>query len=544
MGEAEGRLVDVLAKAIHPARVKWSGGRISKIEPLLESEVVGKPFLLPGFVDAHVHVESSMLPPVEFARMATVHGTLASVSDPHEIANVCGVEGVEFMLREGARAPLHFCFGAPSCVPATRFETSGAELGATDVADLLERPDIGYLAEVMNFPGVLAGDPDLLEKIQTAHRLGKPVDGHSPGLRGEELARYAAAGISTDHECTSLDEAMEKCALGMKILIREGSAARNFEALLPIIAKYPSACMFCSDDKHPDALQTGHINELVAAAVARGYPLFDVLHAACVNPVAHYRLPAGFLRPGDRADFIAVSDLESFRVESSWRSGECVARDGASLVSSRQPPCLNNFHSRILVPTDFSAPARGTILRTIDVCEGELLTREGSVALSAGRAFVDSDPGRDVVKICVVNRYASRPPAVAFVRNTGLRSGAMASSVAHDSHNIVAVGTNDADLCRAVNLLMDSRGGCVAVEGDHSRLLPLPIAGLMSDREGAGVASAYSELTRFACRQGTSLQAPFMTLSFLALLVIPELKLSDRGLFDGRSFEFVPLFHR
>lgn len=544
MGEIEGKLVDVLSGQIRPSRITWSAGRILRVEPLSGSDVAGKPHLLPGFVDAHVHVESSMLPPVEFARMATVHGTLASVSDPHEIANVCGVEGVEFMLREGARSPLHFCFGAPSCVPATRFETSGAELDSRDVANLLARPDIGYLAEVMNFPGVLADDPELLAKIHAAQRLGKPVDGHCPGLRGEALARYAGAGISTDHECTSLDEAMEKCGLGIKILIREGSAARNFGALLPMLGRSPAACMFCSDDKHPDALQAGHINDLVAAAVAEGYPVFDVLRAACVNPVVHYRLPAGFLRPGDPADFIAVSDLQSFRVESAWRGGTCVAREGASLVRPEDPATPNNFQPRLLSPGEFAVPARGTILRTIDVCEGELLTCEGLIPHSRSAPFVESDPVRDVVKICVVNRYAPTPPAVAFVRNTGLLRGAMASSVAHDSHNIVAVGTNDADLCRAVNLLMESRGGCVAVDGDESLLLPLPIAGLMSNRDGAEVAAAYSNLTRFVRARGTSLEAPFMTLSFLALLVIPELKLSDRGLFDGRSFEFVPVFHR
>ncbi len=544
MGEMVGNLVDVLGRTINPARISWTDGRITAVEPVTTTEVEGKPFLMPGFVDAHVHVESSMLPPGEFARLASAHGTLATVSDPHEIANVCGLAGVEFMLEEAAKSPLHFCFGAPSCVPATAHETSGAELNAADVAALLARPEIGYLAEVMNFPGVLAGDSDLMEKIRAARLLGKPVDGHSPGLRGEALARYVAAGISSDHECSTLDEALEKCSLGMKILIREGSAARNFSALLPLLGQAPLECMFCSDDKHPDALLAGHINHLAADAVAAGFPVFDVLRIACVHPVEHYRLPAAFLRPGDPADFIAVSNLKDFVVESSWIGGRCIARDGESLIPGRDCPILNAFHARTLCPADFAVPARGTILRTIDVQEGELLTREGFISLADGDRAVDSDTSRDVLKIAVVNRYRATPPAVAFVRNTGLRRGAMASSVAHDSHNIVAIGTNDRDLCRAVNMLMESRGGCVAVDGDESQLLPLPIAGLMSNLDGREVAQRYSDLTALVRRMGSPLEAPFMTLSFLALLVIPELKLSDRGLFDGRSFEFVPLFQK
>ena len=544
MGEMVGNVVDVLEGRIFPACIRWSGGRIVAVEPLRTSEADGKPFLMPGFVDAHVHVESSMLAPLEFARMASVHGTLASVSDPHEIANVCGMEGVDFMLEEGARSPLHFCFGAPSCVPATPHETSGAVLNAGEVEALLERPAIGYLAEVMDYPGVLAGEPDLMAKIRAAQRLGKPVDGHSPGLRGASLAAYAAAGISTDHECSTLEEAREKCSVGMKILIREGSAARNFAALLPLIGERPMDCMFCSDDKHPDALLAGHINQLAARAVDAGFPLFDVLRAACVNPVRHYRLPEGFLRPGDPADFIAVSDLKSFHVQGSWLGGRRIAGEGRSLVPGIPSAILNRFHSRQVHEKDFEVPARGNILRTIDVEDGELFTREGLIALERGRSQVEADPAGDLLKIAVVNRYHPAPPAVAFVRNTGLRRGAMASSVAHDSHNIVAIGTNDADLCRAVNLLIGSRGGCVAVDGDQSLLLPLPVAGLMSVLNGVEVAEKYSELTRFVRGMGASLEAPFMTLSFLALLVIPELKLSDRGLFDGRAFEFVGLFQR
>lgn len=420
---------------------------------------------------------------------------------------------------------------------ANCIETAGAVLDANDVADLLRRPEIGYLAEVMNFPGVIAGDPDLLKKIAAAVAAGKPVDGHSPGLRGAPLRAYATAGITTDHECASAEEAAEKLACGMKILIREGSAARNFDALVDLLRAHPKDLMFCSDDKHPDSLAVGHIDRLVARAVSAGNDLFDVLRAACVNPVEHYRLSNGRLRVGDLADFLLVDDLRDFRVLETWIRGECVARDGESLLPGVTSARPNRFVPRAVEAGDFALPLRGRLARVIEVEDGQLLTRCGMIA--ANRI---GDLTADVLKIAVVNRYKAAPPAVALVRNVGLRRGAIASTVAHDSHNVVAIGTNDADLARAVNALLEHRGGCVAVDGGEIELLPLPIAGLMSPAPGSEVAAAYSRLTAAARRMGSPLEAPFMTLSFLALLVIPELKLSDRGLFDGRAFEFVPVF--
>jgi adenine deaminase len=537
MATMVGTVIDPLVGRIFPARITWAAGFIVAVESVGDDEAVGKPFLMPGFVDSHVHVESSMVPPVEFARTATAHGTISAVSDPHEIANVLGLEGVEFMLDEASRTPFRFCFGAPSCVPATGFETSGATLGPNEVSHLLARPDIGYLAEVMNYPGVIAGDVDLSEKIRAARELGKPVDGHCPGLRGADLSTYVAAGISTDHECSALDEAMEKIALGMRILIREGSAARNFQALLPLLISHPELCMFCSDDKHPDELVTGHINHLVARAVEAGFDLLTVLRVACVNPALHYRLPCGLLRIGDPADFLVVESLRDFSVRETWIGGECVAREGESLLGgfpSRQP---NRFCSRRLGEEDFRVSESGRAIRVIEVDDGEIVTRAGWAASELLR-----DPEEDLLKLCVVNRYHEAPPAMGFVRNFGLRRGAMASTVAHDCHNIVAVGRTDRDICRAVNALMECRGGCVVVDGDRVEILPLPIAGLMSPDPAQSVAESYSRLTAAARTMGSSLQAPFMTLSFLALLVIPELKLSDRGLFDGRKFEFVPVF--
>lgn len=527
-------VVDVLQRRIFPARVAWRDGRIVSVESVTDSEAAGALFLMPGFIDAHVHVESSMIPPREFARMAVIHGTVGTVSDPHEIANVLGMEGVDFMLTEARDVPFGFCFGAPSCVPATAFETAGAVLDAADVGALMERKEIGYLSEVMNFPGVVAGDPDLIEKIRHAHRHSKPVDGHCPGLGGEDLRKYVATGISTDHECATLDEALEKIAAGMKILVREGSAARNFGALETLLTSHPEACMLCSDDKHPDELAERHVNGLVLDAIAAGHELFDVLRVACVNPVRHYGLDPAFLRVGDPATFLVVDDLKSLRIRETWIRGECVAKDGASRIPWREPACPNRFVPRHVTPQDFSLPSRGPIARVIDVEDGQLLTRSARIPVSK---LTD-----DVVKLAVVNRYRDAPPAVALARGIGLRRGAIASTVAHDCHNIVAAGCDEESLARAVNALMDSRGGCVAVDGDRTEVLPLPIAGLMSALPGEDVAAGYTRLTAMAHAMGSPLGAPFMTLSFLALLVIPELKLSDRGLFDGRAFEFVPVF--
>lgn len=532
MGSIVGTIVDPLQRRVFSGRTVWEDGRILAVEPVAQER---GPFIVPGFVDAHVHVESSMLPPAEFARLAMVHGTTGSVSDPHEIANVLGSDGVEFMLSDAASSPFRFCFGAPSCVPATAFETAGAVLDAKAVAALLDDPRIGYLAEVMNFPGVLARDADLMQKIAAAQRLGKPVDGHAPGLRGEDVRQYAAAGITTDHEASSFNEAAEKIAAGMKILIREGSAARNFDALVPLFASHPDRLMFCSDDKHPDALLEGHINRLVARAVELGFEVIDVLFAACVHPVLHYRLPGGLLRVGDPADFVVVEDLKDFRVLETWIAGECVARDGASLLPPRRSACPNRFHPRFVGAADFVIQGQGRVARVIEVEDGQLITRcaycDASALENAG-----------VLRLAVVNRYSDAPPALAFVRNCGRIRGALASTVAHDSHNIVAIGSDEAALAHVVNLLMEARGGCAAFDGERSMVLPLPIAGLMSPEPGPVVAADYAEITRMARRMGATLEAPFMTLSFLALLVIPELKLSDRGLFDGRVFEFVPLF--
>ena len=536
------QMVDLHARTVGPCEVRVRDGRIESITPC--NGPVDPGYLVPGFVDAHVHVESSMLPPSEFARAVVVHGTVATVSDPHEIANVLGEAGVEFMLVDGARRNFHFHFGCPSCVPATAFETAGAALDAAAVTRLLADPRIGYLSEMMNWPGVLAGDAQVLAKIAAAKAAGKPVDGHAPQLMGEQARVYAAAGISTDHECVSLDEARGKAALGMHILIREGSAARNFEALWPMLKQAPKQCMFCMDDAHPDVLRVGHINALVARAVAKGVDVFDALRAACVNPVQHYGLKCGLLRAGDSADFALVQDLQAFKVRGTWIRGERVADAGACAWSHLPVEPLNRFRAGAFVADMFrvkAGDATDTVrVRVIQPTDGELVTGERTerVAVRDGCAEPRAGDAADVAFITVVNRYADAPPAVAFIHGFGLGAGAIAASVAHDCHNVVAVGGTREALAKVVNAVFQARGGLAVHDGNATQVLPLPIAGLMSDQPFAPVAADYERLTAMAHALGSPLRAPFMTLSFMALLVIPALKLSDQGLFDGRAFRF------
>ncbi|QEC58077.1 adenine deaminase [Flavisolibacter ginsenosidimutans] len=537
-----GNLVDVHQKKIYPAEIKVEGQRIASITPISQSPNLPIFYILPGFVDAHVHIESSMLIPSEFARLAVVHGTVATVSDPHEIANVCGMKGVAFMIENGNTVPFKFNFGAPSCVPATSFETAGAELTSKDVEDLLRREDVLYLSEMMNFPGVLNGDEEVAKKIAAAKKFEKPVDGHAPGLRGEEAKRYIDAGISTDHECFTAEEALEKLQHGMKILIREGSAAKNFEALVDLLNEHSDMMMFCSDDKHPDSLVEGHINQLCARAVAKDIDVFKVLQAACVNPVGHYKLKVGLVRENDFADFIVVKDLKNFEVVQTYVNGELVAENGKSLINRQSAisNAVNNFSCSEKSPDDFTLMAGNDPLPkfAIEALDGQLITNKVFFQPLIEYGNIVSDVANDVLKIVVVNRYKDAPIAKAFIKNFGLKKGAIASSVAHDSHNIVAVGVDDESLCRAVNLVIEKQGG-VSCVGNEDLILSLPVAGLMSAEDGYEVAKKYSEIDKAAKALGSTLSAPFMTLSFMALLVIPHLKLSDKGLFDGDNFSLI-----
>lgn len=535
-------LINIFEKTINQAEIRIAGKHISKIE-ITGPENPALPYILPGFTDAHVHVESSMLTPAQFARLAVVHGTIATVSDPHEIANVLGVEGVHFMIEDGKRVPFKFCFGAPSCVPATVFETAGATVDAEQVGELLASRDIGYLAEVMNFPGVLNEDPDMMAKINWAKHYNKVIDGHAPGLRGAAAKQYASYGISTDHECFTYAEAREKIDYGVKILIREGSAARNFDALIPLIAEFPHRIMFCSDDKHPDNLVEGHINVLVKRALALGYDLWSVLQAACINPVTHYSLNVGLLREGDAADFIIVDNTSSFNILETWIDGELVAKQGTSFIPDLRSAHPNHFECEQKTAEDFKYPVKKseTQIRVIEALDGQLVTNEWITEAKIIAGAIVPDVDKDVLKIVVVNRYsaASVPPAVAFIRNFGLKQGALASSVAHDSHNIISIGCDDESIAQAVNLIIGAKGGISAVGAGKEHLLKLPIAGLMTDQDGYQVAESYTEVDHFVKEKlGSTLKSPFMSLSFMALLVIPSLKLSDKGLFDGENFKF------
>ncbi|WAR44188.1 adenine deaminase [Methylomonas rapida] len=539
-GSLLANVVQIQARRIARAEVAWRDGNITVINELGPADP-SLPYLIPGFIDAHVHIESSMLTPSEFARLAVRHGTVACVSDPHEIANVLGVAGIEFMQNDASDTPFKFFFGAPSCVPATPFETAGATLDVNQIQALFEGGQIRYLSEMMNYPGVLNGDPEVLAKLALARRFGLPIDGHAPGLSGEEAARYAAAGITTDHECSSLQEAEAKLACGMKILIREGSAARNFEALHPLIGRYPDQVMLCSDDKHPDDLQAGHINQLVARALAHGHDVFDVLQCACLNPIDHYDLPVGQLRAGDSMDAVLLANLTTLKPVKTWIRGRLVAEYGLSLLPSSKPQIINCFNARPVQAADLQIADSGQPIRVIQALDGELLTRQLQLAPKVRDGCIVPDLERDLLWLVVVNRYQPAQPAVAFINGFGLRQGALASSVAHDSHNLIAVGCDADSVCRAVNSVIASQGGIACVCDDQIHSLPLPIAGLMSDAAGDGVANRYAELDQLAKQMGSPLRAPFMTLSFMALLVIPELKLSDQGLFDGQRFEFTLL---
>jgi len=536
----EGQLIDIENHEIFSAEVKVGDGKIISIRKIQQNSKL--PFISPGFIDAHVHVESSMLVPSEFARLAVVHGTVATISDPHEIANVCGMEGVDFMIENGNKVPFKFYFGAPSCVPATPFETAGGEITSSDINKLLERKEIVYLAEMMNWPGTVNRDPVVMEKIALAKKYGKPIDGHAPGLKGDLAAKYASAGITTDHECFTREEALGKLQLGMKIAIREGSAAKNFDALIDLIDDYPSMIMFCSDDKHPDDLAESHINQLVSRAMKKGKNLFDVLKAACITPILHYRLNVGRLKIGDPADFILIENIEDFKVRATYINGKLVAENGTTLINKVENRVINNFNTSLKTSSDFQLKANGEKVRVIEALDGQLITPEiiGQIDIQDGLAMPNVKS--DILKITVVNRYKNAKPAVAFIKNFGLKSGAIASSVGHDSHNIIAVGVDDESIAKAVNLLIEVKGGVVAVDKGRQIVLPLPIGGIMSAEDGYEVAKAYTKIDQMAKGMGSKLQSPFMTLSFMALLVIPDLKLSDKGLFDGQKFEFVDVF--
>lgn len=535
----QGKYVDILNKRIYPATVLIQEGVIISIT---ETNEAPAHYIMPGFIDSHVHIESSMLVPSSFARLAVVHGTIGTVSDPHEIANVCGLEGVQYMIDNGKKVPFHFFFGAPSCVPATQFETAGASIDSVATAKLLASPDIYYLSEMMNFPGVLHQDPEVMQKIKAAHQIGKPVDGHAPGLMGDLAKQYIEAGISTDHECFTIEEAVDKLSFGMHILIREGSAAKNFEALYELIDDHPKKIMLCSDDKHPDSLLEGHINQLCARAVAKGLNVFNVLRAACINPVLHYKLPTGLARVNDPANLILVKDLKDFKVIETYIHGLLVAKDGNSLIEPVQASAINQFNANPISLEDLALPAndypsKDGLVPVIHAIDGQLITNLVWAKPKIKEDEIVADIENDVLKVVVYNRYFESKPKIGLIQSFGFNSGAIASTVAHDSHNIIAVGADDESLLNAINLVIQEQGGISCVNGNQAKVIGLPVAGLMSIADPYQVANDYIHIDKMAKSLGTQLQSPFMTLSFMALLVIPHIKMSDLGLFDGDQFK-------
>ncbi|MEZ4797678.1 MAG: adenine deaminase [Flavobacteriaceae bacterium] len=534
----QGKIVDIKNRRIYKGEIAHKNGKIVSIT---EKDHDENNYIIPGFVDAHIHIESSMLVPSEFMRLAIKHGTVATVSDPHEIANVLGVDGVEFMIENGKRTPFKFNFGAPSCVPATGFESAGAIIDSEDIKKLLANDDIKYLAEMMNYPGVIYNDEEVMKKIAWAKHYNKPIDGHAPGLRGDDLTKYIKTGISTDHECFTYEEGLEKLQKGMKVLIREGSAAKNFEALIDLLPEHYNNLMFCSDDKHPDDLLIGHINTLCARAVAKGIDVFKVLQVACINPVEHYNLSVGLLKVGDAADFIEVEDLVNFKTISTYINGHRLFHLDATFVRPIEFEIPNNFKTLEKIVSDFKVKSSTKKIRVIEALEGQLVTNELIESATIINENLVSNTENDILKIVLVNRYQNQKPAIAFIKNFGLKEGAIASSVGHDSHNIIAVGVSDEAICKAVNLVIKHKGGICAVSNSEEKILSLPVAGIMSDRDGKTVGEQYAELDKMAKQMGSTLNAPYMTLSFMALLVIPSLKLSDKGLFDGNEFKFTSL---
>lgn len=536
----QGQIVDLIECKVYGGEVICDQGSIVSIS---KNKSKKGPFILPGFVDAHVHIESSMLAPSEFARLALPFGTLATVSDPHEIANVLGEEGIFYMMDQADDLPLEILFGAPSCVPASVFETAGALLDASAVDRLLADPRIGYLSEVMNFPGVIHRDPSLMAMIRSAHKFHKPIDGHAPGLRGNALVQYQSAGIQTDHECFTYEEAKEKLQLGMKVIVREGSAAKNYDALAPLIKEFPDRLMFCSDDKHPDDLVKGHINLIVARAIKDGYDLYDVLRIACINPRLHYPLKTGMLHLNDSADFIIVEDLEHFNVLEAYAQGKLVAQGGKSFIDSKPIEIINQFNVQPILSDAIKLRAITSDISVIEAIDGQLITNHIHHAAYIQDGYAVSDARHDILKIVVVNRYQTSAPAIGFIKGIGLKAGAIASCVAHDSHNIVAVGVDDISIVRVINKVIEQKGGIAACLHSFILGLELPIAGIMSNLDGHTVAKSYSLIDHFVRTDLKSpLRAPFMTLSFMALPVIPSLKMTDKGLFDGTRFEWTSVW--
>ena len=538
MQHIEGNIIDIHRREIYPGIISIDSGKIISINRNSQKYAH---YISPGFIDAHVHIESSMLIPEEFSKLAIRRGTVAIVNDPHEIANVMGTEGIEYMIENSKQSCIKSFFTIPSCVPATPYDSSGSVLLSSDIEQLALNHKFVGLSEMMNVPGVVQDDTEVLAKIEMARRHHLTIDGHAPGLSGSFLKKYIDAGISTDHECTSLEEAIEKINSGMKILIREGSAAKNYEALKWLIADYPGKVMFCTDDSHPnDLLSYGEIDKLVRKALGDGFDLFDVLKIASFNPISHYKINVGCLREGDPADFIIVRNLNTFDVLSVYIDG--IEKYNYSGNNEKPHPApikiINHFNRDPISLTDLTKPIKKKIV-SIKVIPGELVTRRIDFELESPIRNFESDVKRDILKIVYLNRYQNTPPQIAFISGFELKEGAFATTISHDSHNIIAVGCSDKDILEAINAVILEKGGLAVKNNKGIIKLPLPIAGIMSASDGETVASLWETLTEELKQMGCKLDSPFMTLSFMSLIVIPELKIGEQGLFDYEHFKFI-----
>ena len=553
MENIKGHIVDVVRREIFDGEVVINDEKIAEVRRCtLPEREKPWPYILPGFIDAHVHIESSMMVPHKFARIAVSHGTIGVIADPHEIGNVLGVEGVNYMIRSGREARFNFRFGAPSCVPAVGgdIETCGRDIGVKETQELMAREDIGFLGEMMNYVGVLNNDEEVLAKIKAAQDNGKPIDGHAPGLTGQQRYQYAAAGISTDHECSSLEEGRSCINAGMKVIIREGSAAKDYGMLHPLISESPNMVMFCTDDCHPDDFVRGHINTIVKRALADGHNIWNILQAACVNAQKHYKQNWGLLQVGDPATFITIDALTPhFRVESTWIRGKEVFNYNASLPSdntNREDMILgdnfpNNFVASPITKADIDLSLKpGDTVHVIHASDGSLLTDHDEVVLTGNPLFDSHYPWTEVQKIVVYNRYLpGAKPIVGLVRGFGIKKGAMAGSVAHDCHNIVAIGSDDEYIVKAINRIVEMHGGQVVVSPEEMMDIPLPIGGLMAPMGGHEIAFRTLCIQEKVKEIGCTMKSPFITMAFMCLPVIPDIKITDRHLMDTKNFKVI-----